>query len=471
MALPPSDALVFFGATGDLAYKKIFPALHHMVSRGFLDTPVIGVAKSDWTLDDLRRRARASVDEHGIEDEAAFRKLMELLRYIDGDYTDPTTFDHLREALGSASYPTHYLAIPPSLFGLVVKELQRSGCADGARVVIEKPFGHDTESAMALNETVHQVFSEQAVFRIDHYLGKDAVENIMYFRFANTFLEPVWSRHYIESVEITMAESFGIKGRGTFYDETGAIRDVIQNHLLQVVTLLAMEPPWSTTEAEAIRDEQVKVLHAIAPLRPHDLVRGQFRGYRDEPGVASQSQVETYAAVRLRIESWRWRGVPFLIRAGKQLPITLTQVRVNLKSPPLVDLAGRPNFIRFRLGPQVSISIGAEVKDFRQDGQTESVELSMVKRPDPLDEVDAYEGLLSDAMRGVQTRFVREDAVLAQWRIVQAVLGDVTPVSSYEPGTWGPPEAERLMADLGGWHNPKLESNSAQSGKPGERVT
>lgn len=458
MPLVHSDALVFFGATGDLAYKKIFPALHHMVSRGALDVPVIGVAKSDWTLDDLRKRARASVDEHGIEDEAAFSKLMELLRYIDGDYTDPTTFDRLRQALGTAQHPTHYLAIPPSLFGLVIQELQRSGCAEGARVVIEKPFGHDLASAIALNETVHQVFSEAAVFRIDHYLGKDAVENIMYFRFANTFLEPMWSRHYIESIEITMAEDFGIKGRGKFYDETGAIRDVIQNHLLQVVTLLAMEPPWSTTEAEAIRDEQVKVLHAIAPLQPADVVRGQFNGYQAEPGVAPESQVETYAAVRLCIDSWRWRGVPVLIRAGKQLPMTLTQVRVNLKAPPLVALAGRPNFIRFRLGPPVSISIGAEVKDFHQDGQTESVELSIVKRPDPLDEVDAYEGLLSDAMRGVQTRFVREDAVLAQWRIVEAVLDNATPVYPYEPGTWGPTEAEQLAADLGHWHNPRLVS-------------
>lgn len=457
MTLVTSDALVFFGATGDLAYKQIFPALHHMVSRGVLNTPVIGVAKSDWTLDDLRKRARASVDEHGIADEPAFRKLMDLLHYIDGDYTDPTTFDRLREALGAAQHPTHYLAIPPSLFALVINELGRSSCADGARVVIEKPFGHDTASAIALNDTVHQVFSESAIFRIDHYLGKDAVENIMYFRFANTFLEPMWSHHYIDSIEITMAENFGIKGRGKFYDETGAIRDVIQNHLLQVVTLLAMEPPWSISEAEAIRDEQVKVLHTVVPLQPSDVVRGQFRGYRDEPGVAPESQVETYAAVRLCVESWRWRGVPFLIRVGKQLPITMTQVRVNLKAPPLVTLAGRPNFIRFRLGPLVSISIGAEVKDFRQEGKTDSVELSMVRRPDPLGQVDAYEGLLSDAMHGVQTRFVREDAVLAQWRIVEAILGNATPLHSYDPGTWGPAEAQGLAADLGGWHNPHLE--------------
>ncbi len=457
MTLAVSDALVFFGATGDLAYKKIFPALHHMVSRGALDVPVIGVAKSDWTLDDLRKRARASVDEYGIEDEPAFRKLMDLLQYIDGDYTDPATFDRLRQTLGAAQHPTHYLAIPPSLFALVINELGRSNCADGARVVIEKPFGHNTASATALNDTVHQVFPESAIFRIDHYLGKDAVENIMYFRFANTFLEPMWSHHYIDSIEITMAENFGIKGRGKFYDETGAIRDVIQNHLLQVVTLLAMEPPWSISEAEAIRDEQVKVLHTVVPLQPSDVVRGQFRGYRDEPGVAPESQVETYAAVRLCIESWRWRGVPFLIRAGKQLPITMTQVRVNLKAPPLVTLAGRPNFIRFRLGPLVSISIGAEVKDFRQDGKTDSVELSMVRRPDPLGEVDAYEGLLSDAMHGVQTRFVREDAVLAQWRIVEAVLDTATPLHPYEPGTWGPAEAQGLAADPGGWHNPHVE--------------
>jgi glucose-6-phosphate 1-dehydrogenase len=449
-----SDALVFFGATGDLAYKKIFPSLQQMIKDGALDVPIVGVAKSGWTLEQLRERARASLAEHGGVDQAAFAKLLELLHYIDGDYNDPATFTQLRETLGDAAHPTHYLAIPPSMFRHVIEALGRSGCANGARVVIEKPFGHDSASASELNDCIHKVLPEEQIFRIDHYLGKDPVENITYFRFANAFLEPIWNRNFVERVDITMAEEFGIAGRGAFYDATGAIRDVIQNHLLQVVTLLAMEPPWSATAGDAIRDEQVKVLRATAPLTPENVVRGQFRGYRDEPGVAPDSQIETYAAVRLTIDSWRWRGVPWLIRAGKRLPLTATEVRVQLKRPPLIGLADKENYIRFQLGPKIAIRVGVQIKDFdREDGAT-NAELSLVRRSKETDELEAYTRLLTDAMRGDPRLFVRQDAVVAQWAIVESILGNATPVYSYEPGSWGPAEAARLVADLGGWHNP-----------------
>jgi glucose-6-phosphate 1-dehydrogenase len=450
-----SDALVFFGATGDLAYKKIFPALHAMVKRGHLNVPVIGVAKSGWDVDRLRARAHDSVQEHGGGiDPAAWDKLSSLLRYVDGDYTDPATFQALRKELNGAQRPAFYLAIPPILFETVVEQLNKAGCGEGARVIVEKPFGHDLASAQELNQTLHRFFAEPAIFRIDHYLGKRPVNNVVVFRFANTFMEPFWNRNYIESVQITMAEDFGVQGRGAFYDQTGTIRDVIQNHLFQILCNLTMEPPVRV-DSETIRDEKVKVLKAIAPIQAEDLVRGQFRGYRQEKGVAPDSNVETFAALQLEVDSWRWSGVPFYIRAGKNLPVTCTEVLARFRNPPTIVRGGiaSRNYMRFRISPEMTIALGAAVMAPSEHLQSESVEIVASSHPSP-EEMDAYERVLGDAMAGDATLFAREDYVEEAWRIVDPVLKAATPVFEYEKGNWGPDEVEQRVSPPGGWRNP-----------------
>ena len=458
MATEKSDAIVFFGATGDLAGKKIFPALQAMVRRGDLKESVIGVAKTERTPEQIRATVRESLEKHGGVDPQALASLLGLLRYVSGDYRDPATFERLRKALGSAARPLYYLAIPPSLFTTVIEGLATSGCVDGARVVVEKPFGRNLASAQALNRTLHTYFPEQAIFRIDHYLGKEPVQNLIYFRFANPVFEAGWNRHSIQRVQITMAEQFGVAGRGRFYEEVGAIRDVVQNHLLMVIACLTMEAP-SGRDHESIREERAKVLKMIRPLIPSDVVRAQFRGYRREDGVASDSQVETFAAVRFYIDSERWAGVPFYVRTGKCLPVTATEVLVEFKRPcsPVLDEIepSLPNCFRFGLSPNVMIALGSNTKVPGEAMVGERIEL--VARQGSGDEMHPYERLLGDAIKGDATLFVRGDGVEAAWRIVEPVLQHGEPLYTYEPGSWGPKEADDLLDHDQGWHNPTLK--------------
>jgi glucose-6-phosphate 1-dehydrogenase len=461
MTIPGSDAFVFFGATGDLAYKKIFPALYAMARRDGLDIPIIGMARASWSLDKLKQRARDSVEHGGDFDSACFEKLAAQLRYVGGDYTDPATYAKLKQALGNSTRPIHYLAIPPSRFASVVQGLAKSGCAADARVIVEKPFGRDLATAQALDRTLHEVFPESAIFRIDHYLGKEAVQNLLYFRFANTFLEPIWNRHYVKDVQITMAEQFGVQGRGAFYEEVGAIRDVVQNHLLQVTALLAMDAPTGH-EPAAMQAEKLRLFRAMRPLDPKEVVRGQFKGYRDEPGVAKNSQIETFAALCLHIDTWRWAGVPFYIRAGKCLPISATEVTVTLKRPPLSifdpsEVMPR-NYFRLRLSPEVVISEGALVK--RNGEQMHGDPVELIARHNSQSEKSPYERLLGDAVRGDTSLFTRDDSVEAAWRVVDPVLTAGTPVLEYEPGTWGPKSSAEVVNDGDTWHDPVAEKSS-----------
>jgi glucose-6-phosphate 1-dehydrogenase len=459
MPILQSDALVFFGATGDLAYKQIFPSIQGLIRDEGLNVPIIGVAKSGWSLEQLRARAKDSLEHHGGVDQKAFQKLTELLRYVDGDYSDAATFAQVRKELGAAKQPLHYLAIPPSLFGAVAEGLAKSGCGDNARVVVEKPFGRDLASAQQLNTILHQYFPEDRIFRVDHFLGKEPVQNILYTRFANPIFEPIWNRNYVRSIQITMAEKFGVEDRGRFYDEAGAVRDVVQNHMLQVLANLTMDPPTGE-DHEAERDEKSSLLKAIRPLEPTAVVRGQYHGYRSVAGVAPGSTVETFIAVKLFIDSWRWAGVPVFIRAGKMLPVTATEIVVEFHRPPRETFGEIvPNtsaHMRMRVSPDICIGLGVRVKVPGEKMVGSDVELLLQRQPGA--DEPPYERLLGDAMRGNNELFARQDLVEAQWRVVEKILGDAAPLYNYEPGTWGPAEAHQLIGAEGPWIDPQAPS-------------
>ena len=451
-----SDAFVFFGATGDLAHKQIFPSLQGLISDQGLNLPIIGVAKAGWNLDQLKARAKDSLEKHGGINQEAFNKLLSLLRYVDGDYNDPNTFAQLRKELGAAKQPLHYLAIPPSLFGTVAKGLAESGCSDNARVVVEKPFGHDLASARELNQILQRYFAEERIFRIDHFLGKEPVQNILYTRFANPMFEPIWNRTYVRSIQITMAEEFGVEDRGKFYDETGTLRDVLQNHLLQILANLTMDPPTGE-DHDAWRDQKSALLKAIRPIAPGDVVRGQYNGYRSVPGVGVNSTVETFIALKLFIDTWRWAGVPIYIRAGKMLPVTATELFVEFKRPPMETFSeivpSTSAHLRMRISPDIAIGMGVRVKTPGERMTGNDVELSVTEQP--ACDMPPYERLLGDALRGQSELFARQDLIEAQWRAVEPILGNVTPFYNYEPGTWGPDEAQQLIANDGPWMSPK----------------
>ena len=461
-ALEHSDALVLFGATGDLAHKKTFDTIQALIKRGHLNSPVIGVAKSGMTREQLLDRAKEGITTYGRGvDKAAFEKFAATFQYVDGDYADIATFNKLRAALGGAKRPLHYLAIPPSVFGLVTKQLKAAGCVEGSRIVVEKPFGRDMQSAQELNRTLHAVYDERDIFRIDHYLGKEATQNILFTRFANAFMEPMWNRNHVKQIQITMAESFGVQGRGRFYDSAGCIRDVIENHLMQVVGFLCMEPPY-WPDMERVRDEQIKLFRSVRTLGPNDVVRGQFEGFLQEEGVAPDSQVETFAAVRLFIDNWRWQGVPIYLRAGKCMPMTATEVRVEFHRPPAVVFPNEQslphNYWRFLFSPRIEVGLNIQVKADGERMVGQDLELMAVDQSP--DEMTPYERLIGDALRGDQTLFARQDVVEEAWRIVDPILGNAVPVHRYKPGTWGPDAANEILLPEGGWHAPQIDGKA-----------